>query len=211
MKKLERKWKRIITWTALIYMILLVLVLRLYWNNSRKARSWGQDPNIKPTQRLPHISPSRPDTRVAEVNTEELSGLLRNASDEWKNASPEKQERALESRMEELSAMEPERVEGVVNHLLDLSGVEAKPEKRVELAALDLSTAVPVNMRESVNEKGESGVWMELQDKEGQVAELWVLRSDLSPEELQAMRAFEIMNRLPALHKLRPLMTPLMR
>lgn len=52
---------------------------------------------------------------------------------------------------------------------------------------------------------------MELQDEEGRIGELWVPESDLSPEEKQALRAFEMMNRVPVLHELRPILTPLMR
>jgi len=210
MKRLERKWKRIIGWTAFICMVILVATLKFVWTLDQqetlqeKIRRNAQNPP-------PHHSPSKPDSSVQEISRNELTDLLDNALEGWDSASPEKREQALMTRIRDLEEMEPERVEGVVDHLLSLSGAERVPERRVELHELDMQTIVPVNMIESVEEDGSAVVVMEVQDAEGRIGEVRVNPDELTPEEQQALRAFRLMNQVPALHRLRPLLTPLLR
>lgn len=210
MKRLERKWKRIIAWTFFICMVILVATIKFVWTLDQqeslqeKIRRNAQNPP-------PHHSPSKPDSSVQEISRTELKDLLENASEGWDEASPEKREQALMSRIRELEEMEPERVDGVVDHLLSLSGAERLPEQRVELNQLDMGSIVPVNMIESVQADGTSVMVMEVQDAQGRIGEVRVNPEELTPEEQQALRAFRLMNEVPALHRLRPLLTPLFR
>jgi hypothetical protein len=210
MKKLERKWKRIIGWTFFVHLLILVAIVRYRWAQVQQEPL--QDKINKASQNsAPHHSPSEPNKIVEEVSKDELARLLEQAPEGWEGASVEKREKALSDRIDELAVMEPERVEGIVNHLMDLSGKEAVLEKKVEITELDLDSAVPVNMMESLDSEGNPTVIMTLQDSDGRMSELFVDPDDMSPEEVQALRAFKMMNKVPALHKLRPLLTPLMR
>jgi hypothetical protein len=210
MKRLERKWKRIFGWTAFICMLIAVITMKWAWtiNQQESLREQIRRNSRNPP---PHQSPSEPDASVQEISKEELSDLLENATQGWDGAAPEKREQALMSRIEEMAQMEPERVEGVVDHLLALSGAEVLPERRVELEELDLNSIVPVNMVETVSEDGKAVVVMEVQDAQGQISEVRLAPEEMTPEEQQALRAFRLMNQVPALHRLRPLLTPLLR
>jgi hypothetical protein len=210
MKSLRPKWKVLLAWTLFFYIILLGIVLKYQFNREMSRKAWT--PPAVPTANPEAARPaSQPDPSAEGVSSAELGQLLRGAAESWMQESPEKREQALVHRIQEFSALDSETVEGVVNHLLQNSGVKPPETRTVEISEINLNTAVPLNMRTGVDAAGAAGVWVTIQDDAGLSSEYWVAEADISPEEQQALRAFGMMNQVPGLEKLRPLLAPLLR
>jgi hypothetical protein len=203
MKKLSRKWKRIIGWTLFIHLLILLALFRFQFTLGLQQQT------VEET--LSKVVEEAPDASAQTLGADELPLLLGGVAEEWSQAEPEEQEAMLASRLSELEEMNPERVDAIVEHLIRLGASPAPEKENVLLRELDLDTAVLVSMHKQKHEDGRPGVQMELQDALGKTASFWVPESEMTEEDFRALRAFELMNEVPALQKLRPFLPSLLR
>jgi len=116
------------------------------------------------------------------------------------------EERQLADHLRNLERLDEDKILSVV---AELQGrMEAGPGAGVSVTIQDLNLdrAVPVNMRRGESAEGVGGVWITLRDDEQREAGFHVAESELGPEELRALRAFEIIENTPMLHHIRPLL-----
>ena len=208
MKHLKRNWKAIIGWTLFFCVVGLVAAWR--WQLSLKlqdltetAMGGGSASQTNP--------PGEPDDTASTLEVDELENLMEGAMREWTRESPQDRERSLASRLEELEELDPDVLEGVVNHLMKLTKTQIPEPQQVEILDLDVNSSVPVNMEAASGPNGEPGIRIEMMDEEGRSSFIFVDQADVSAEEEQALRAFTMINRVPGLEQLRPLLAPLLR
>lgn len=212
---LRPRWKRVLFWTLFVYALLTLFMVRYRWTLDQQRRIISERLGERVGEKdgaSPGAAPEGgPDASARQMPGDEVERQLEEVSREWASRPAEERQQALASRMEELSRMAPGEVEEMAEHLAGLVGAEPVVEKRVEIAELDLETAVPVNMSEEVDAEGGARVRIEMMDSRGHLAEIDVSKQEMTPEELQALEAYRLMNRMPALHRLRPLLAPLLR
>ncbi|GEM_PF-3553507 len=208
MKRLKRNWKAIIGWTLFFSVVALVAAWRYQWSLKLQDLTETAMGGGSPSQNNP---PGEPDDTASTLDVDELENLMEGAMQEWARESSADRERSLASRLEELEELDPDVLDGVVTHLMKLTKTQIPEPQKVEILELDVNSSVPVNMEAASGPNGEPGIRIEMMDQEGRSSFIWVDQSEVSAEEEQALRAFTMINRVPGLEQLRPLLAPLLR
>ena len=200
-KRFKIKWKTVIVWTLLVHAAALFWAIR-----SRIYRdlddSSEMETAVMPTP-TPRPRPTRlPDEDLAKENIE---GMMEEAVAAWSGREPSQAMTALMRRSDDLNRIPPDHLEGIAEHLEQRTGVQPREIREVPLQQLDLSQSAPVNMWFGADENGRPGVWTRLRDRQGRESVFWVPEEDLSPEEIRAARAFEVIGQVPGFEALRPI------
>lgn len=126
--------------------------------------------------------------------------------EEARPEEPGRDDVELAGRLRDLEGMDPERVRAAMTELSRKQGVDRVEVETVTLMDLNLDRAVPVNMRRGEGPEGEAGLWITLRDDQGREAGFHMPESEIGPEELRALRAFELIENTPMLEHIRPLL-----